>query len=166
MSDQTARDHATIEMLLVALDDPGGSESLIDELTDLHRREIVRVIDFVLVAREPDGEVRASGRTELSDAEAEEIRRFVGDALGLQTRDRDFGRALHWEGGSVLLGAVDVRLIARDLYPGRAALAIVFEHRWATRLGRLLHRSGVRLLEDDVLTPQLLSGAGTGTSIW
>jgi hypothetical protein len=61
---------------------------------------------------------------------------------------------------------VDVRLIARDLYPGRAALAIVFEHRWATRLGRLLHRRGVRLLEDDVLTPQLLSGAGTGTSIW
>jgi hypothetical protein len=55
VSDQPAREHATIEMLLVALDDPAGSESLIDELTALHRREIVRVIDFVLVAREPDG---------------------------------------------------------------------------------------------------------------
>ena len=166
MSEPPTRDHATIEMLLIGLDDPARSDSLIDELSALHRREIVRVIDFVVVAKEPDGAVHASGRTELSDAEAKEIRRFVGDALGFQTDDRDFGRDLRWEGGSVLLGAIDVRLIARDLYPGRAALAIVFEHRWATRLGRLLHRSGVRLLEDDVLTPQLLSGAGTGTSIW
>ena len=166
MSDQPTREHATIEMLLVGLDDPEGSESLIDELSALHRREIVRVIDFVKVSKAPDGAVRASGRTELSEAEAEEIRRFVGDALGFQTDDRNFGWDLRWEGGSVLLGAIDVRLIARDLYPGRAALAIVFEHRWATRLGHLLHRRGVRLLEDDVLTPQLLSGAGTGTSIW
>jgi hypothetical protein len=153
-------------MLLVALDDPGGSDGLIEELSALHRREIVRVIDLVLVAREPDGAIRARGRTELSDVEAEEIRRFVGDALGFETGDRDFGPALGWEGGSVLLGAVDVRLIARDLYPGRAALAIVFEHRWATHLGQLLHGRGVRLLEDDVLTPQLLTGIGTGTSIW
>jgi hypothetical protein len=166
VSEQPARDHATIEMLLVALDDPSRSDSLIDELGALHRSGIVRVIDLVLVAREPDGAVRASGHTELSEDEAEETRRFVGDALGLQTGDRDFGPTLDWEGGSVLLGAVDIRLIARNLYPGRAALAIVFEHRWATRLGRLLHRRGVSLLEDDVLTPQLLTGMGTGTSIW
>jgi hypothetical protein len=63
-----------------------------------------------------------------------------------------------------LLGAVDVRLIAREVYLGRAAVAIVFEHGWATRRSQLLHGRGVQLLEDDVLTPQRMSGAGMG--IW
>lgn len=160
------RQHATIEMLLIGLDDPRGSARLVDELTALDEREIVKVIDVIVVAKERNGAVHASGRTRLSESEAEEMRRFVGDALGLQTGDHNFGSDVHWEGLTVLLGAADVRLIARQLFPGRAAVAAIFEHRWATRLGQLLHSAGVRLLEDDVLTPQLMSGAGMGSSIW
>ena len=166
MPDVGKPEHATIELLLIGLEDAGGSAGLIDELVALHKRDIVRLIDFVVIAKELDGAIRVSGRTELSDDQAGEMRRYVGDALGIQTSDRDFGADVQWEGWWVLVGAVDVRLIARELYPGRAAVAIVFEHRWATRLGQLLHAKGVRLLEDDVLTPQLMSGAGMGSSIW
>jgi hypothetical protein len=160
------RQHATIEMLLIGLDDPHGSSRLVDELTALDERQIVKVIDVIVVAKERDGAIHATGRSGLSEPEAEEMRRFVGDALGLQTGDHNFGSDVQWEGWTVLLGAADVKLIARQLFPGRGAVAVIFEHRWATRLGQLLHSAGVRLLEDDVLTPQLMSGAGMGSSIW
>lgn len=166
MAGLSRREHATIEMLLIGLDDPRGSARLVDELTALDERQIVKVIDVIVVTKERNGMVHASGTTRLTESEADEMRHFVGDALGLQTGDRNFGSDVHWDGWTVLLGAADVKLIARQLFPGRGAVAVIFEHRWATRLGQMLHSSGVRLLEDDVLTPQLMSGAGMGSSIW
>jgi hypothetical protein len=155
---------ATIEVLLIGLDNPERSHSLIAELGALHHREVIRVVDSLVINREPDGTISASARTPLSSDEAEQFRHLMHDAIGLQPDSGGFGPGLSWQGGSVLLGPTDARSIAESLGPGRAALAVVFEHRWARELGKLVHARGVTLLEDDVLTPELLAGAGRGTA--
>ena len=142
------------------------SEGLIDELRSLHDRRVVRLIDVIVVKRGVGGEVNAYGRTELSAEEAAGLQHTVSDALGFRVGSQDFGAGLHWHGLSVMLGSEDVRFIADSLPRGRAALAVVFEHRWATRLGQLMHESGVKLVEDDVFSPEQISRGGRGVSLW
>jgi hypothetical protein len=157
---------STIEAMVIELDAARRSDGLIDELHSLHERGVVRVIDIVVVDRSPSGSVSARGWTELTDEEASSVKSFVSRALGFEVGAQDFGPQLHWEGLSVVLGPQDVMFVADMLPPGRAALAVVFEHRWATRLSTLLHGRGVKLVEDDVFTPDLLSKTGNGISLW
>ena len=56
--------------------------------------------------------------------------------------------------------------IADMLDPREGALVVVVEHRWASRLGKLIRSRGMRLMEDYMLTPEILSGSGGGISAW
>jgi hypothetical protein len=165
MNEPTPAGEATIEVLLIGLENPDLSGSLIGELSSLQERNVIRVVDVILVDREADQTINVSSRTQLSPHEAEQFRRLMGDAIGLRPDQRASAPDLRWQGRPVLLGSTDVRAIAETLAPGQAAMAIVFEHRWAHELGRLVHSKGVRLIEDDVLTPELLAGGG-GVSLW
>lgn len=156
---------ATIEALLIEVDAPTQSDRIVEELRALHARQVLTVIDVIMVNRLPDGAVEARGLTELSTDEAERVQTVAQEALGVEVGNRDFSAGVHWEGRSVLLGAQDVRFIAGLLKPGRAALALVFEHRWAARFGKLLHANGIKVIEDDLLTPDLL-GKGGSIGAW
>jgi hypothetical protein len=164
-NEPTPAGEATIEVLLIGLENPDLSDELISELRSLQERNVIRVVDAVVIDREADQTINASSRTQLSAHEAEQFRRFMGDSIGLRPDEGAAGPDLHWQGRPVLLGPADVRVIAENLAPGHAAMAVVFEHRWAHELGRLVHGRGVRLIEDDVLTPELLAGSG-GISMW
>jgi hypothetical protein len=124
------------------------------------------VIDLVVIRRQADNSIKAQGRSELSADEANQVRAYITDALGFQSSTNPTHTAVQREGSSVLIGVEDVRSIAEMLGPGEAALVIVVEHQWANRLGKLMRRSGVTLLEDYMLTPEVLSGAGAGLSTW
>jgi hypothetical protein len=158
--------HATIEVLLVALDAPARSRSLIHELEALRKRGILEVIDLVVVRRHADDSITSTGRSELSENDAREIRDFITDALGFHPGEKRPAAQARREGTAVLIGAEDVRVIAEMLRPGQAALAIVVEHLWASRLGTLIRGSGVTVLEDYMLSPGVLGPTGRGTGTW
>lgn len=157
---------ATIEALLIELDGPKRSDGIVEELRTLHARQVLTVIDVVVVNRLPSGTVEARGFTQLSADEAARVQQIATEALGVEVGNQDFTAGVQWEGRSVLLGAQDIRFIADLLKPGQAALALVFEHRWAARFGNLLHGSGIKVIEDDLLTPEILSRTGGGVSAW
>jgi hypothetical protein len=161
VNEPTPAGESTIEVLLIGLENPDLSNGLIGELRSLQERNVIRVVDALVIDREADQTINARSRTELSPHEAEQFRRFMGDSIGLQPDEGASGPDLHWQGQPVLLGPTDVRFIAATLEPGQAAMAVVFEHRWARELGRLVHGRGVRLIEDDVLTPEVLAGRGS-----
>lgn len=150
---------ATIEVLVIRLDKPDRAHSLMSELGSLHQREVIRVVDALVINREPGQTINASAETQLAPDDAEQFRQLMHDAIGFQPDKGGPGPDLNWRGASVLLGPTDARFIADSLAPGRTALAVVFEHRWSRELGRLMHAGGVTLLEDDVLTPELLASA-------
>ncbi len=157
---------ATIEALLVRVEEPRQTDTIVDELRTLHAQKVLTVIDIIVVSRRDDGAVSARGLTELAPDEVARTQAVATETLGVEVGDHHFAAGIHWEGDSVLLGAQDVQFIAGLVAPGRAALALVFEHRWAARFGRLLHASGVSVLEDDLLTPDLISKGGEGVSVW
>ncbi len=157
---------ATIEALLVGVEEPQQSETIVEELRTLHAQRVLTVIDIVVVNRLPDGAVVARGLSELAPDEVARAQAVAKETLGVEVGDSDFAAGIHWEGRSVLLGAQDVQFVAKLLAPGRAALALVFEHRWAARFGQLLHARGVRVLEDDLLTPDIVGTGGEGVSVW
>jgi uncharacterized membrane protein len=144
---------ATIEALVVTLDAVDRSDSMIEELRSLHHKQVVRVIDLVVVNRDLTGRTSAHGRTELTPAEADQWHEFVSDALGFEVGNQNFEAGLHWNGRSVVLGAEDVKFVADMIGPGQSALAIVFEHCWASRLDDLIRQEGVSIVEDDVFRP-------------
>ncbi len=157
---------ATIEALVVGVEEPVLSNAIVDELRTLHAQKVLTVIDVIVVKRLPDGGVVAEGLTELSRDEGERAQAVAKEVLGVEVEAADSVAGIRWEGRSVLLGAEDVHFVAHLLAPGHAAIAVVFEHRWAARFGQLLHASGVRVLEDDVLTPDLIGKRGEGVSVW
>jgi hypothetical protein len=159
-------DHATIEVLLLGLDGPERSRSLVEELKSLRGRGLLKVIDLVVVRKGADGSIASSGHSELSETEASEMREFITDALGFHAGSGASSAHLRRRGLAVLIGAKDVRMIADMLRPRQAALVIVVEHLWASRLGRLMRGKGITLLEDYMLSPGVLSGGGPGMGTW
>ena len=144
---------ATIEAVVIGLDVVNRSDRLMEEFRSLHQRRVVKVIDMVVVSRDPDGTTSANGHTELPGDEAVQWQEFISQALGFKVGSQDFEAGLHWSGRTVVLGAEDVRFVADTLNPGQAAIAVVFEHCWASRLDDLIREDGVNLVEDDVFRP-------------
>lgn len=158
---------ATIEVLLISLNPRARSKPLIDELAALQERGVVKVVDAIVIHKDRADSVRAKGTSGLSARDITRIRRLMSDAIGFHHID-DAAAAgrVHYEGSGVLLGVRDIESIAAMLQPGESAVAIVMEHEWATRLGSLIRSSGHRLVEDYMLTPDMLRGTGTGISMW
>jgi uncharacterized membrane protein len=153
---------AAIEALLIEAESPRLFDAVIEELRSLHQGHVLRLIDVVVVSRTTDGRVQSHGSTELPEREARELQASLGRALGFRVGNQEFGTELNWDGVSILLGVEDVKFMAEKLDAGHAALAVVFEHRWSTGLDTKIHRRGVRLVEDDMITTGWLEAAGRG----
>lgn len=150
---------ATIEALLIEADRGNLFDGVVREFRSLHHRNVVRLIDVIVVARGADGTIESHGSTELASDEVRELQSTLTRTLGFQVGNQDFGPNMHWQGESVLLGVEDVNFMADQLQPGQAALAVVFEHRWSTRLDMMIHRKGVTIVEDDMITTAQLAAA-------
>jgi hypothetical protein len=158
---------ATIEVLLISLNPRARSKPLLDELQALQARGVIRVVDAIVIRKDGEESVRADGRSGLSAPEASRIRRVMHDAIGFQpVSDEAAARRLHYHGSGTLLGVRDIQAIAEMLAPRESAVAIIIEHLWASRLGRLIRSSGHRLVEDYMLTPDVLKGKGASISMW
>lgn len=143
---------ATIEALLIEAERGTLFDGVVKELRSLHHRNVVRLIDVIFVARRADGTIESHGSTELASEEVRELQNSLTRTLGFRVGNQDFGPNMHWHGSSVLLGVEDVNFMADQLQPGQAALAVVFEHRWSTRLDTMIHRKGVKIVEDDMIS--------------
>jgi hypothetical protein len=153
-------------VLLIALDSKRRSRSLIAELHSLHKRHVIRVIDAVVIERGPDDSIRARAYGELTTREVEHIRSVMTEFLGYEPFQGDSLPPVIMEGSPALLSAEDMRHIAMMLRPHEAALAVVLEHEWASRLGKLIRGTGVTAVEDYTVNPQALGGLSSAISIW
>ena len=152
---------------MIALHSRGRPKPLIDELEKLQERGVVKLVDVIHIRKESAESIRATGRSGLSPRDVGRIRKLMSDAIGFHhTDDTGTTERVRYEGSSALLGANDVASIAEMLRPGESAIAVIIEHQWASRLGRLIRASGINLVEDYMLTPEILTGTGPAISMW
>ena len=103
-------------------------------------RELVRVLDLLLLRKDLDGSVEA---LELEDAP-----------------DGDVGELLSFEADmALLLAAEDVASIGAALEPGSYAAVLVYENRWAAPFGSAVRRSGGQLVANGRIPTQALLAA-------
>lgn len=110
------------------------------ELKSLVDRELVRVLDLLLLHKDADGSVEAA---ELSEAQEG----MVGELLALEA---DL---------AMLLAEEDVESIGVALEPGSYAAVLVYENRWAAPFGAAVRRAGGQLVANGRIPTQALLAA-------
>ena len=110
------------------------------ELTSLVDRELIRVLDLVLLRKEADGSVEVA---ELEDVDE-------GDVGALAALEADL---------AMLLAAEDVEEIGTALEPGSIAAVLVYENTWAGPFASSIRRSGGQLIANGRIPTQALLAA-------
>jgi hypothetical protein len=109
-------------------------------LTDLVERDLIRVLDLLVLKKDHDGAVEAF---ELSDLDA-------GEAGDLHSLD---------EGIAELLSDADVEAVAAALEPGSSAALLVWENTWAAPFGAAVRHSGGQLVAGGRVPTQAILAA-------
>ena len=109
-------------------------------LTDLVERDLVRVLDLLVLKKDHDGSVEAF---ELSDLDA-------GEVGALHSLD---------EGIAELLSDADVEAVAAALEPGSSAALLVWENTWAAPFGAAVRHSGGQLVAGGRVPTQAILAA-------
>jgi hypothetical protein len=110
------------------------------ELRSLVDRELVRVLDLVIVRKEPDGSVEVAELADVAESD-------VGELVTLEAEL------------AMLLAEEDVDEIGKVLEPGSIAAVLVYENRWAGPFASSIRRSGGQLVANGRVATQALLAA-------
>jgi hypothetical protein len=110
------------------------------ELTSLVDRELVRVLDLVLLHKAPDGTVEAAELDEADERTVGAMRAFEADL-------------------AMLLAEEDVEAVGMALEPGSMAAILVYENRWAGPFASSIRRAGGQLVANGRIPTQALLAA-------
>jgi hypothetical protein len=110
------------------------------ELSALTEHGTVRVLDLLMLKKEPDGSVEGFEAHDFGDGELGELRAAETEL-------------------AVLLAEEDVESIGAALEPGSVAAVLVWENVWAAPFGAAIRRSGGQLVASGRIPIQALAAA-------
>ena len=106
-------------------------------LDDLVERDLVRVLDLLILKKDADGSLEAFELSDLDDSELGELRAYETELAMLLSED-------------------DVVAIAEAIEPGSSAAVLVWENRWAAPFASALRRAGGQLVASGRIPIQAL----------
>lgn len=109
-------------------------------LRDLVDRDLIRVLDLLVLKKDSEGTLEAF---ELSDLEDTELG-------GLQSHEDEL---------AMLLSKDDVNALAAAIEPGSSAAVLVWENKWAAPFGAAVRHSGGQLVASGRIPVQALLAA-------
>ena len=109
-------------------------------LADLVERDLIRVLDLLILKKESDGTLEAFELSDLDEAE-------IG---GLRSHEAEL---------AMLLGEEDVNAVAAAVEPGSSAAVLVWENTWAAPFGSAVRRAGGQLVASGRIPIQALLAA-------
>jgi Family of unknown function (DUF6325) len=107
------------------------------ELQSLVERNIVRVLDLLIMKKDEDGSLEAFELSDLDDSELGAIRSYETELAMLLSED-------------------DVTAIAAAVAPGSTAAVLVWENTWAAPFGSAVRRAGGQLVASGRIPIQAL----------
>ena len=130
-------DYVVVEFPATA---PAFSGEMAAELTSLIDRELVRVLDLLLLRKQLDGSVVVDELHEVDASHLGELHALEGEL-------------------ALLLAAEDVDAIGKVLEPGKIAAVLVYENSWAAPFASAVRRAGGQLVADGRIPTQALLAA-------
>ena len=119
------------------------SGEMATELRSLVDRELIRVLDLVILRKDPDGSVEAAELADVDESNVGELAALEADL-------------------AMLLAEEDVEEIGTVLEPGSIAAVLVYENSWAGPFASSIRRSGGQLVANGRIATQALLAALEG----
>ena len=158
--------YGPIQLSVIGFDNEEVIGGLLDELDRVREFGIIRLIDFLFVAKDEEGDIAALEVTDLSDEERTEFGAVVGGLIGLGAAGAEgalegavAGALAVAEHDFGLTGA-EVREVANRIPEGSSAVIVLFEHTWALRLKEYVLESGGFLVAQGLIHPSALVSVG------
>jgi uncharacterized membrane protein len=148
-----------VQLIALGFDKPDFQGEIIDELERLRGRDMVRVIDALVVYKDAEGEVTALKGSQLSKEEAEEFGAVVGGLLGLGAAGEEGMVAGATAGAEAASDGIDVFSeeevwdVLAEIPNEAAAALILLEHRWAIGLRDAVMRAGGFRIAESFISP-------------
>jgi hypothetical protein len=109
-------------------------------LLDLVERDLVRVLDLLVLKKDADGSLEAFELSDLEEGEIGELRGYESEL-------------------AMLLSEEDVTSLAAAIEPGSSAAVLVWENAWAAPFGSAVRRAGGQLVASGRIPTQALLAA-------
>jgi hypothetical protein len=109
-------------------------------LRDLVERNLIRVLDLLVLKKDRDGSIEAFELSDLDDSEIGELRSYEAELAMLLSED-------------------DVSAVAAAIEPGSSAAVLVWENTWAAPFASAARRAGGLLVASGRIPTQALLGA-------
>jgi len=136
-------------MIAISFDTRDISEEIAIEINALRANGLIRIVDFVFVERDNQGELEALAMTDLN---REETRRFVNIISGPldEVKGREQFNA-SGNDGVIYVSEKNIETISERIPNGGSAIIALIEHQWAARLWKSIEEShGVVLAEEFI----------------
>jgi hypothetical protein len=141
MDDETDLDElGPVDWIVVEFPGSKFNGEIAPALADLVERDLVRVLDLVVLKKESDGTLEAFELSDLDDAE-------VG---GFRSHEQEL---------AMLLSEDDVNAVAAAIEPGSSAAVLVWENKWAAPFGAAVRHSGGQLVASGRIPIQAMLAA-------
>jgi hypothetical protein len=109
-------------------------------LLDLVERDLIRVLDLLVLKKDADGSLEAFELSDLDEGEMGELRTYESEL-------------------AMLLSEEDVNSLAAAIEPGSSAAVLVWENSWAAPFASAVRRSGGQLVASGRIPIQALVAA-------
>jgi len=113
---------------------------IVPALRDLVERDLVRVLDLLVLKKDDDGSVEAFELSDLDEGEIGDLRAYESEL-------------------AMLLSEEDVNSLAAAIEPGSSAGVLVWENTWAAPFASAVRRSGGQLVASGRIPIQALLAA-------
>jgi Family of unknown function (DUF6325) len=113
---------------------------IVPALLDLVQRDLVRVLDLLVLKKDDDGSLEAFELSDLDEGEIGELRTYESEL-------------------AMLLSEEDVTSLAAAIEPGSSAGVLVWENTWAAPFASAVRRSGGQLVASGRIPIQALLAA-------
>jgi hypothetical protein len=142
MNDEDVDELGPVDYVVVEFpaDQANFSGEMAKELLALVERGVVRVLDLMLLKKNPDGSVEGFESHEFGEGDLGELRKLETEL-------------------AMLLAEEDVESIGAALEPGSVAAVLVWENVWAAPFGSAVRRSGGQLIAGGRIPIQALAAA-------
>ena len=140
MADEALDELGPVDYLVIEFPGSKFNGEIAPALIDLVDRGTIRVLDLIMIMKEPDGSFDAIELNDFEDGALGELHR-------LETEIAE------------LLSADDIANVAEALEPGSTAGVLVYENRWAAPFASAVRHSGGQLVANGRIPVQALIAA-------
>lgn len=158
--------YGPIQFSAIVFDDIDVIEGIVEELYLVREVGIIRLIDFIFVAKDEDGDVAVIDVSDFTDEERIKMGAVIGGLIGFGADDEE-GMEVGAELGALAVAENDFGLLGddvievfEDIPEGSSACFVLFEHTWAKGLKQVMEDHGGLLLAQGLIHPYAFVALG------